>query len=99
MKKKLFLIAMFIGYFAINAHAVDFASKLDDIYSKYVRTGLISLVVLFIAIGGVANIGNIRKGGEEAREGFLNIGRLALYPVLLFIVVELAKVILNEVAK
>lgn len=95
--KKICLIALGLFYFVSGTFADTVSSQIDNIYSTYVKPISLSLVVLFILIGGVANIGEIRQGGEAAKKGFMSWGLMALYGVIIFVVCAGLKGIISAV--
>lgn len=94
--KKIALSAFAMFYFGANIFAADIAGTLDTIYSTYVKPICLGLVILAVLVGGVANIGDIRKGGEHTRSAFISWGTMVLYAVILFVVVAGLKAIITQ---
>lgn len=89
MKKILYTTAtLFVFTTALHAQV---AEKIDSIYATYGRPALISLCIIFIVIGGIQNLSDIRAGGEQAKKAAGSWGMMVLWPVIVFSVAEIAK--------
>ena len=95
IQKRITLLAVLL-LAAFPLFAQDFAGQIENIYNSYVRPGLIALILIFVAVGGIANMGKIRKGGEQAVEGYIAAGSLALYPLIVFAIAEALNQILAK---
>jgi hypothetical protein len=61
---------------------------LNNFRIQYIRPVLVAIILIMVLVGGVANMGKIRKGGEEGKEGMMSWGMMVLWPVIIFGVVE-----------
>ncbi len=90
MKKKIIYTISLLTVFSAVVNA-QVSEKIDNVYTTYGRPVLISLCVIFIVVGGIANMSDIRAGGEQAKKAALSWGMLVLWPVIIFAVAEIAK--------
>lgn len=96
--KKVSSFLFFLSFSAISLFAQSsgsIQSTLDNIRTTYVRPALVGLILIVILVGGVANMGKIREGGEAGKQAMMSVGMLALWPILLFAIVEILGSILK----
>jgi hypothetical protein len=94
--KKIVLCGFVMFFFASSIFAADIVQSIDTIYSSYVKPVCLGLVILAVLVGGVANIGDIRKGGEHTRTAFISWGTMVLYAIIIFVVVAGLKSIIMK---
>lgn len=90
MKNRIiYTITLLAVYSAIAGAQV--AEKIENVYTTYGRPVLIALCVIFIVVGGITNMSDIRAGGEQAKKAAQSWGMMVLWPVIVFAVAEVAK--------
>lgn len=88
--KRLYQTFLLLSLSTFTASA-QIAERIDSIYITYGRPALVSLCVLFVVVGGVMNMSDIRAGGEQAKKAAGSWGMMVLWPVIIFAVAEIAK--------
>lgn len=94
MKKKIFSVLTVLSISTFMLHA-QVAEKLDSAYTSYGRPILISLCILFIIFGGIANMNDIRAGGEQAKKAIGSFFMLVIWPVMILGIAEIARNFIN----
>jgi hypothetical protein len=94
MTKKIFSVftILFVSTLMLQAQV---AEKLDSAYTSYGRPILISLCILFIIWGGIANMNDIRAGGEQAKKAIGSFLMLVIWPVIILGIAEIARNFIN----
>lgn len=87
MKKTIFILTGLLFTSALFAQQIQ--QTLNNIRTQYVRPALIGLILIMVLVGGIANMGKIRKGGDDAKDGMMGWGMMVLWPVIVFAVVEI----------
>lgn len=88
MKKLISTFVLSATSLMLFAQTTNFQQSLNNIRVQYVRPAMIGLILIAVLVGGVANMGKIRKGGEEGKEAMMSWGMMVLWPIIVFAVVE-----------
>jgi hypothetical protein len=92
--KKLTLSVLSVFLFVAETMAQDPAGKIDAFYSTWLKPLCLSIAIIVIIVGGVANLGDIRAGGESAKKAYLSWGAMILFAVVIFAIPSILKAIL-----
>lgn len=90
MTKKIFSVFTILFVSTLMLHA-QVADKLDNAYTTYGKPILISLCIIFIIYGGLANMNDIRAGGEQAKKAIGSFFMLVIWPIILLGIAEIAR--------
>jgi predicted Na+-dependent transporter len=94
MTKKLFSVFTILFVSTLMLHA-QVAQQLDNAYTTYGKPILISLCIIFIIYGGLANMNDIRAGGEQAKKAIGSFFMLVIWPIILLGIAEIARNLIN----
>lgn len=94
MNKK-FLSVFTVLIASVSIVQAQVAEQIDSVYIAYGRPILITISILFIIYGGIANMNDIRAGGEQAKRAIGSFLFLVIWPIIILGIAEIASNFIN----